>query len=75
MDKVILRQSDEILDLLDEIKREIECIETDFLETLEVDQRRQVPKDLVKIEKHLRATAKLFSHLTGFNSPDWGQGS
>ena len=62
---------EQLSDLLDNIKDEIQAVEWDF-ENLDSDEQKQVPKDLNKIESHLRKTATLFTHLTGRYTPDWG---
>lgn len=63
---------EQLCDLLDNIKDEIQAVEFDF-ENLDSDEQKQVPKDLIKINNHLRQTAKLFTHLKGHNAPDWGK--
>ena len=61
-DKKHGKKVERILDLLDMIKDEINCIPSDWADNLDTAEQEQVPKDLVRIEKHLVATAKLFSH-------------
>jgi hypothetical protein len=60
-DKKHGKKVERILDLLDMIKDEINCIPSDWAD-LDTAEQEQVPKDLVRIEKHLVSTAKLFSH-------------
>ena len=60
-------------ELLESITDEVACLEADWMDdSFTQDEKPQVSKDLVSIEKHLRETAKLFTHLTGNNYPDWG---
>jgi len=66
----IQNKIDDLCDLLDEIKVEIECLEADFFD-MDDSEKTQCKKDLPKIDSHLRKTANLFSHLTGVSSPDW----
>ena len=68
--KNITNKIEDLQTLIENISSEIEAIEYDF-ENLDSDQQKQVPKDLNKIESHLRKTATLFSHLNGNNIPDW----
>ena len=69
--KLPIAKIDHLCDVLDNIKDEIQAIEGDF-DNLDPDEQTQIPKDLAQIESHLRKTAKLFTHLKGFNAPDWG---
>jgi len=69
--KLPIAKIDHLCDVLDNIKDEIQGIEGDF-DNLDPDEQNQIPKDLTHIESHLRKTAKLFTHLKGFNAPDWG---
>ena len=71
--KKITDKIDSLQDLLEEISAELHCIEGDWDGIANDDPNTilQIPKDLIKIETHLKKTAKLFSHLNSF-IPDWG---
>tara|TARA_R110002020_G_scaffold58394_8_gene160140 strand:+ start:1460 stop:1705 length:246 start_codon:yes stop_codon:yes gene_type:complete len=60
-----------LITLTQEICEEIEWTQTDYDESLyEQEEKQQLMDDLKKVEKHLRKTAKLFTHL--HRVPDWG---
>jgi len=62
-----------LITLTKEICEEIEWTHTDYDDNLhEQEQKQQLMDDLVKVEKHLRKTAKLFTHLQGHSFPHWG---
>ena len=72
----ITSKIEKLLELTEAIESEIECVESDLADHIECDhgdpQHVQLSKDLIAIEKHLRKTAQLFTHLKGTNFPDWG---
>jgi hypothetical protein len=73
----ITSKIEKLLELTEAIGSEIECVESDLADHIECDHgdklnTKQVSKDLIAIEKHLRKTAHLFTHLKGTNFPDWG---
>tara|TARA_R100000808_G_scaffold16145_1_gene36643 strand:- start:13074 stop:13319 length:246 start_codon:yes stop_codon:yes gene_type:complete len=61
----------ELITLTENISDEIVCTESDYNDNLyEQEEKQQLMDDLKKVEKHLRKTAKLFTHL--HRVPDWG---
>jgi uncharacterized protein (UPF0335 family) len=66
----ITNKIEKLLELTEAIGSEIEYVESDLTEH-DLDTK-QVSKDLIAIEKHLKKTAHLFTHLKGTNFPDWG---
>ena len=62
-----------LITLTENISEEIECTQADYADGLyEQEEKQQLMDDLKKIERHLRKTAKLFTHLQDFSYPDWG---
>ena len=57
----ITNKIEKLLELTEAIGSEIECVESDLAEHGDLDTK-QVSKDLIAIEKHLRKTAHLFTH-------------
>ena len=68
----ITSKIDDLHDLLEEIKYELDCITFDF-DDLGDHQQRRVPGMLLSIENHLRRTAKRFSHIHRNIVPEWAQ--
>ena len=68
----ITNKIEKLLELTEAIGSEIECVESDLADHDDELNTKQVSKDLIAIEKHLRKTAQLFTHLKGANFPDWG---
>jgi len=61
---------EELEQLLDDIKSELNCIEGDWDDLSEEEQQR-VPSDLRKVATNIRSTAQLFSWITP--TPDWSK--
>ena len=62
-----------LITLTQNICEEIEWTQSDYADNLhEQEQKQQLMDDLVKVENHLKKTAKLFTHLQGYSFPHWG---
>ena len=57
-------------ELIDEIKSEIDAIESDFPELQNCGLDENLSTDLNKFEKHLRKSANCLTHLKD-SFPDW----
>ena len=68
----IEKQLDPIYELLNELEREIDAIGADW-DSLDDQEREQLPKDIKAFENHIRKSATCLTHLKGHNFPDWGK--
>jgi len=68
----IEKQLEPIYRLLDALVVEVEGIWVDW-DSLDDQEREQLPKDIKAFENHIRKSATCLTHLKGHNFPDWGK--
>ena len=68
----IEKQLQPIYRLLDALVEEVDAIGAEW-DSLDDQEREQLPKDIKAFEKHIRKSANCLTHLKGSNYPDWGK--